>query len=47
MRVERGHGGQPAVVRDSEDADAPVVFGYVLNQPVNRVVGVRAFVDGL
>ncbi len=47
MRVEHRHHGEPAAVGDAEHADAAVVVRHVLEQPVDRVVSVGAFVDGL
>ncbi len=45
--VEHRHHRQPARVDDAEHADAAVVVRHVLEQPVDGVVGVGDFVDGL
>ena len=47
VRVEHRHHRQPAVVADAEHADPAVVVRHVLEEPVDGVVGVGAFVDGL
>ena len=44
MRMEQGERGGKAVVGDAEDADAAVVVGYVLDEPVDGVIGVGGFV---
>ena len=45
MRVEHRHHRQPAAVRDSQHARAPVVVGDVLDQPGDRVVSIGALID--
>ncbi len=45
--LEQGHDRQPAVIRDAEHADAAVVPPDVLDQPVDRVIGVGPLVDRL
>jgi hypothetical protein len=45
VRLGRGHDRRPAVVADAEHADAAVVVRHVLHEPVDRVVGIGAFVD--
>src|SRR5262245_3997849 len=47
VRADERHRGKPTVVRDSHDANASVIMRHVLNEPVNRVVSVRALVDRL
>ncbi len=47
VRVEQRHDRQPTAVGDAQHAHAAVVAGHVLDQPVDGVVGVGAFVDGL
>src|SRR5882724_1069570 len=46
MRLENGHGGEPSAIRDPRFAGASVIVRHVLEQPVDGVVRVRAFVDG-
>ena len=47
MRIEDRHHCQPAGVRNTELPDAAVVVRHVLEQPLDRVVRVRRFVDRL
>ena len=47
MRLEQRHGREPAAVGDASFARAAVVVGNILQQPINCVVGVRAFVNGV
>jgi len=47
MRLDRRHDRRPPVVRHAEHADAAVVVADVLDQPVDGVVGVGAFIDRL
>ena len=45
MRFDERHGGEPAAVGNSGFAGAAVVVGDILDQPVDCVVRVGAFVD--
>ena len=45
MRIDRCDGRQPATVGNAQDPDAAVVRWDVLDEPINAVVGVRAFID--
>src|SRR5262249_39592189 len=47
MWIDRGNSGQPAAVRNTEDADPAIVPRDILDQPINGVVGVRALIDRL
>src|SRR5271155_2278172 len=47
MRVDHAHGDEKTVVRNSVEADASVVVGNILYEPVDRVVGVGGFVHAL
>ena len=47
MRVDGCDCRQPAVIRNAENADLPVVPGNVLDQPIDRVIRVRALVNRL
>ncbi len=47
MGLEGGHGGGPAVVGHAEHADTAVVGSDVGEQPLDRVVGVGPFVEGV
>ena len=45
MRIDDARGSVEPRIRDTPDADAAVVVGHVLQQPLDRVVGVGALVD--
>ena len=45
--LEQRHGGRPAGIGNAVDAHAAVIVGGVLQQPLDGVIGVGAFVDGL
>src|ERR1700732_2708897 len=47
MRIDHSHGDEKTVVGDSVEAYAAVIVRNIFYQPVDRVVGVRAFVDSL
>ena len=47
MRIERAHHREPRRVTRADHADAAVVVGDVLEQPLDGVVGVGALVDRL
>ncbi len=47
MRIERAHHREPRRVARADHADASVVVGHVLEQPLDGVVGVGALVDRL
>src|SRR5262250_1904158 len=44
MAINTSHRCIKAWIRDAPDTNAAIVVGYVLNQPVNGVVGVGGFV---
>src|SRR5579859_3979677 len=46
MRIDHAHGDEIAGIRDAVHADAAVVVRNILDQPVDGVVGVGAFVHG-
>jgi len=45
MRIEQRHEREEPVVRNAGDADAAVVIGHVLHQPVDGVPGVGRMID--
>ena len=47
MGLEHAHHGEPAAVGNAQQTDAAVVVRNVFDEPVDAVVGVRAFIDGL
>jgi len=47
LRLDRRHDRRPAGIGDTEHADASVVALHVLEQPVDRVVGIGALVQRL
>src|SRR4030095_11122681 len=44
MSVHCGNGSEPTVIRATQDSDAPTVVRNVFDQPIDRVVSIRAFV---
>ncbi len=46
MRIDQGHDHGKTLVGTSEHSDLAVGFGYVLHQPIDRVVGVGGLVRG-
>src|SRR5260370_33124134 len=47
MRLEHSNDGKPAAVRNAHKTCTAVVVRNVFHEPVDGVVGVRAFVDRL
>ena len=47
MRVDHSHGDEKAVIGNAVEADAAVVVRDIFHEPVDGVVGVRAFVHTL
>ena len=47
MRTQHAHRRGPSVVADAQHAHAPIVLRRVLEQPLDGVPGVGAFIDGL
>src|SRR5581483_1580397 len=47
MGVDQRHGRRPAGIGDAPHADAPIVVGNILEQPLNGVVGVGALIRAL
>ncbi len=47
MGIEHRHDGQPRAVARARDADASIVIRHIRQKPLNRVVGIGAFVDRL
>ncbi len=45
MSLDRPHDSRPAAVRNAEHPGAAIVVRDVLQQPVDRIIGVRALVD--
>ncbi len=45
MRLVQSHDRQPAVVGNAQHADLAIMPAEILDQPVDRVVGVGALVD--
>src|SRR5688500_11910563 len=45
MRIDHAHRSAEAGIRDAPHADAAVVVWNVLYEPLDRVIGVSAFVD--
>jgi hypothetical protein len=46
VRLQQSHHGKPTAVGNAEQAGPAVVVGDVLDQPIDRVEGVGAFIDG-
>src|SRR5882762_8715268 len=47
MRIDGRYGREPAAIGNTEDPDPAIVLWHVLQQPVNGVVSVAAFVNRL
>src|SRR5439155_17166429 len=47
VELEQRDGGRPAGIGNAVDAHAAVIVGGVLQQPLDGVIGVGAFVGGL
>ena len=47
MRFDERHFGEPAAVGNSHDPSAAVISGDVFQQPVDCIVGIRAFINGM
>ncbi len=47
MGVDHAHGYEKAVIRNAVETDASIIVGDVFHEPIDRVVGVRAFVHAL
>ncbi len=46
MRMQQGEGRRQAVIRDAPHTHFAIVVGNILDQPIDRIVGVGRFVCG-
>ena len=47
VRIHHAHGHQVSGIRDPVHPDAAVIVRHVFDEPIDRVVGVRALGDAL
>src|SRR5580704_2384141 len=47
VRINHAHRYEKTVIRNAVKADAAIVVRHIFNEPVDGVVGVRAFINAL